>query len=335
MQSLREKFDKSNLYEVIANLPNQFNKAFNEVSATIKSDTKKIIFCGIGGSALPANLLKTYLAVSNANFNIPIKINRDYTLPSVVDKDWCGFFDSYSGNTEETLSALAEAEKIGMKQIVILSHGGQLKEIAMKQGYTFIEIPDYSQPRMSYGYIVGAMLRVFQNSELLDINLAELSTEIEKVMSVMNTFDEQGQALAERMVGKVPVIYTSNVWKYVAMVWKINLNENSKVPSFWNIFPEMNHNEMVGYTNPACEFKTILLKDTNEHEQTQKRMDIFKEVLGDKLETEIIDMPEGSPFYKLVSTLMIGLWSSYYLALLNETDPTPVEIVEKFKGLMK
>ncbi len=334
MEELRRQFDKSNLHEIIADLPKQFNQAFKEIEVKINSDTKKIIFCGLGGSALPANLLKTFLSVTKSSFNIPIKINRDYTLPNLVDQSWCGFFDSYSGNTEETLAALAEAAARGMKQIIILAHTGKLKQIALEKGYQLIELPDTSQPRMSYGYVVGAMLKVFQNSGLLDLNIPELSKDIEAALSINSEVEEQGQMLAESIKGKVPIIYTSNIWKYVAMVWKINFNENTKTQSFWNVFPELNHNEMVGYTNLVGEYKVIIIKDLSDHPRVQKRMDIFENILGDKLNAQIITMRGGSPFYKLLTSLMLGLWSAYYLALLNQVDPTPVDLVEEFKKLM-
>ncbi|NQT49436.1 bifunctional phosphoglucose/phosphomannose isomerase [Candidatus Kuenenbacteria bacterium] len=335
MQALREQFDKSNLYEVISNIPKQFTEAFGEVEIKINPDTSKILFCGMGGSALPANLLKTFLSVSKSAFNIPIKINRDYNLPHNVDSSWCGFFDSYSGNTEETLEALKQAEDKGLKQIVILAHTGKLEEIAKEKGYLFIRIPDTSQPRMGFGYVIGAMLKVFANSGLLKLNFDELNSDIEKCLTASAQTQEQAHKLADTIKGKIPVVYTSNVWKYVAMVWKINFNENAKTQSFWNAFPELNHNEMVGYTNLVGDYKVIVLKDTDEHPRIQKRMDIFEQILGDKLNVEIIEMNSGSVFYKLTNTLMLGAWTAYYLALLNEVDPTPVDMVEEFKKKMK
>jgi glucose/mannose-6-phosphate isomerase len=335
MQVLREQFDKQNLHQVIANLPKQFTDAWQSTEASIDSQTQKIVFCGMGGSALPANLLKTYMAVNKAAFYIPIKINRDYTLPHIVDESWCGFFDSYSGNTEETLSALAEAEEKGMKQIVILAHGGKLKQIAEEKGYTYIEIPDYSQPRMAYGYIIGALLKLFQNSGLLNIDENEFSTDIDKVMESMADLEKNGYELAQRCQNKIPIIYSSNVWKYIAMVWKINFNENSKTQAFWNALPELNHNEMVGFTNLVADYKNIIIQDPNDHPRTIKRMQVLKSILGDKLNTEIITMPEGSPFFKMLVSLSIGLWTSYYLALINSIDPTPVDLVEQFKNLVK
>ena len=141
--------------------------------------------------------------------------------------------------------------------------------------------------------------------------------------------------LAKSVQNKIPIVYASNAWKYLAMVWKINFNENAKTPSFWNCFPELNHNEMVGYTNLVGAFKVIILKDGADNDRNKKRMDIFNNLLQKKLNCEIINMIDGSPFYKMISTLSLGLWTSYHLAILNNLDPAPVALVEEFKGLMK
>lgn len=334
MDSLRQKYDQENLYDVIADLPKQFLSAFSDTKISIDRNTKNIVFCGMGGSALPANLLKTLLSISKINFNILIKISRDYTLPYLVDKGWCGLFSSYSGNTEETLASLAEAEKLGMKQIIIIAHGGQLEEIALTKGYPFIKIPDFKQPRMSYGYYIAALLKIFSNSGLINLDFTPLEEDIAKTIAATKQIEIKAISLAKSLKGRIPIIYTSNIWKYVAMVWKINFNENSKTQCFWNVFPEMNHNEMVGFTNLIGNYKIMILRDPAENERTLERMAVFKDIMGEKIETEIIDMLDGSPFYKMLTILMLGLWTSYYLALEYGIDPTPVEMVEKFKKLM-
>lgn len=334
MQELRQQLDSQNLFEIIKNLPQQFLDGYNATEVKIDSTTKKIVFCGMGGSALPANLLKTYLSVSKSNFNIPIKINRDYRLPHLVDNNWCGFFSSYSGNTEETIACLEEAEEKGLKQIVVFAHGGRLKEIAIEKNYLFVEVPDTKQPRMSYGFYIGALLKIFVNSGLLNIDFASFKSDIEKAMEMNDEIENKSQELAELAKNKIVLVYTSNIWKYAAMVWKINFNENAKTQSFWNAFPEMNHNEMVGFSNLVADYRTFILEDSEENDRTQKRFNIFNEILGDKLNIERIIMKDGSPLYKMITILMLGLWTSYNLALLNGIDPAPVLVVEEFKKKM-
>jgi len=333
MQNLREQYDKENLHEVIKNLPAQFSQAFKETKISFKKNPEKLVFCGVGGSALPANLLKNFLLAEKIYFNIPIKIVRSYTLANTVDSSWSGLFDSYSGNSEETLATLEEAKKKHLKEIVLLAHGGQLTEIATKENLPIIHIPDFKQPRMSYGYVVGALLKMLENSKLINIDFDALEKDIEKLMATDET-ERVGQQLALSIQGTIPIIYSSISWDSIAMVWKINLNENAKIPSFWHTFPELNHNEMVGYTNAPENFKAILIKDPEDHPRINKRIDVFAEIFRDKLKPQIIEMPFGSQFYKMIYTLSIGLWASYYLALANKIDPAPVELVENFKNLL-
>lgn len=173
----------------------------------------------MGGSALPANLLKTYISTAKLDFHVSIKINRDYALPKAVDQTWCGFFNSYSGNTEETLFALKEAEKRGLKNIVILAHTGELKKIAEKKKYSFIQIPDAKQPRMAYGFYVGALLKVLKNSGLIKFDEKNFAKDILKAQSVVTTLEKQAQRLAKSAKDKVILVYTTNKWKYTKLFY--------------------------------------------------------------------------------------------------------------------
>ena len=137
------------------------------------------------------------------------------------------------------------------------------------------------------------------------------------------------------IVNKIPIIYTSDKWKYLAMVIKINFNENAKIQSFWNAFPELNHNEMVGFTKLLAEYKIIIFKDPQDHERTQERMKTFTEIMDNEMPVESIKMPQAETLTKIFSTLLIGLWASYYLALIYKIDPAPVKIVEDFKNKIK
>jgi glucose/mannose-6-phosphate isomerase len=336
MEDLRTKFDPQNLHAVVTNLPTQITKAWDFTQARFSQTPNKIFICGMGGSALPANIAKTFLANTKNDFNVPIKIVRDYHLPVGFDEQSAGVFISYSGNTEETLSCFEQALKTGNKNLIAIATGGSLKSLAEQNNVQFITIPtDVLQPRMGYGYFFGALIKLFANSELLTINFDEIKADVETLLNENKNYEALGQKLAPTLKNKIPVIYTADSWKYLAMIIKINFNENSKVQSFWNTFPEMNHNEMVGYSNLLAEYKILIFKDPNDHERIQKRMGILKQVLADKIDVEIIDMPDASTLVKIFSTLMTGLWASYYLALENNIDPTPVKMVEEFKNLMK
>ncbi len=332
---MSKKLDSQNLHAVISSLPQQFLDGYKFTDIKIPNNTKKILFAGMGGSALPANLLKTYLSTTKTDFKASIKINRDYPLPRVVDKSWCCFFSSYSGNTEEVLTCLKRAEEKGLKKIVILAHGGELKEIALRKKYAFVEIPDTEQPRMAYGYYVGALLRILVNSKLIDFDAKIFEQDIQKVKAQAKQIEKKAQAMAKTAKQKTVLVYATNKWKYLAMVWKINFNENAKTQSFWNAFPEMNHNEMVGFTNLLTKYKTFIINDPDENSSNIKRAQVFTKLLGKKLNVQNIEMPRGSEMLKMVTVLQLGLWTSYHLALLYKIDPAPVVLVEKFKKLLK
>ncbi|MFH0780290.1 MAG: bifunctional phosphoglucose/phosphomannose isomerase [Parcubacteria group bacterium] len=334
---------KKTFFDVISGLPLQFSEALDATNIKISPRTKDIIFCGLGGSALPADLLKSYLAA--AAVDAPeILVIKDYSFPGRVDKKWRGFFCSYSGNTAETLNCLKEAlalrslgegrEQIGMKEIIILAHGGELQKIAEEKGYPFVQIPDTAQPRLSYAYVLGAMLKILADSKLIKINFNELNADIEKCVALKDKIDEHGKALAQKLKGKTPLIYSSNKFSAISQIWKINFNENAKIPAFCNVFPELCHNEMVGFTNSAGNYQAIILKDENDSAEVKKMMDVFKQTLNGKLDVEIINTESGSNFFKMITCLWLGLWTSYHLAILNNVDPEPVVLVEEFKKKM-
>ncbi len=164
----------------------------------------------------------------------------------------------------------------------------------------------------------------------------------EKLDTINAVQEKKGQELAKKLKSKIPVIYASNIFKSLAQVWKIKFNENSKIPALCNYFPELNHNEMVGFTDlsifqsPISNFHLLILRDEKDHPRNLKRMDLTSKILENKgIGTTFIDLEKGGTFYKIFSNLLLGDWASYYLALGYETDPTPVKMVEEFKKQME
>ncbi len=337
------KIDKSNFKQFILDTPNQF-KVGLKLAEGIKLDGvfTSVAISGMGGSALPANLLRTYcnsLFKKHPNYNpFQIYINRYYILPpEAYSKNCLNIISSYSGNTEETLSALDEAKNNKLKYIGI-SSGGKLEELCKKNGVPHIKLPipfpNY-QPRMGTGYFFSAMYQLLVNQKLIpDVcdNLLSLASKLNKDM---NSFENRGKNLAMKMKGKTIVIYSSPKYKPVAMVWKIKINENAKTPAFWNFLPEANHNEMVGFTNPQSKFFVIFLKDNEDDKRNIKRYQATVDILKkSNIESEIINMQGEDVFYKMFSSITIADWSSYYLALEYNQDPTPVEMVEQLKKIL-
>ncbi len=327
--------DKQNMHKVIIDSPNQLKAGLdlaNEIK--VSGDFKNIIICGIGGSALPYNILTSVITTT-----IPVYIHRDYNLPEFADSLSLIICISYSGNTEEGLSSLQTAINKNLKVIAIAS-GGKFEELSKQNNIPFAKIPSGIQPRSATGYLFSSLIRILINCGLIKDISFEIMDLAEDLKDINLELEKEGKKLAKKIDKKIPIIYASNNFKSVARIWKIKFNENSKIPAFYNVFPELNHNEMVGFTGikklGAKNFAIIILKDQADHERTQKRMKLTANLIkkyGVKT-TEFVEIKNGSMMFKIFSTLLLGDWVSYYTALNQKIDPTPVDMVESFKKQM-
>ncbi len=330
--------DKSNFRQFILYTPSQF-KIGIDLAKNIKvgGSFSSLTVSGMGGSALPVNLLQAYIN-SKETKPLNIFINRYYSLPpQAKQKNSLNFISSYSGTTEEVISSLEEAHKLNLP-FIGFSSGGNIEELSKKYGMPHVKLPvpypNY-QPRMGTGYFFGAMFQVLVNQGLIADKTSELISLTNKFSDFMSDYEKKGKNLALKLKGKTPVVYASSSFASTAMVWKIKLNENAKTPAFWNFFPELNHNEMVGFTNPQAKFFAVMLRDKNDHPRNIKRYEVTAELLSDKgIESEIIDMDGSDLFSKMFLSITLADWTSYYLALAYGQDPTPVEMVEQLKKIL-
>lgn len=320
--------DTCNLRQVIIDYPNQLEIGQN-FAKNIEVPKKKysnLIICGMGGSALPADLLINFFE-NNGGSPLPIYISRSYDLPANISKKSLVFISSYSGNTEEPVCCLKKAKKIGAT-IVAFTAGGEIEELAQKYQLPLVKyIIDYKnfQPRYAITYAFMAMHQV-----LTKLALTDIIDELPKIDASL--LENQGKEIAQKIKGKTPIIYASNRLKIIAKNWKIKINENAKTPAFWNYFPELNHNEMVGFTNPQGNFISLMLIDENDNDKIKKRVEITASLYQEKgLEIEVIDLSGKNYLEKILKALILGDWVSYYLALEYNQDPTPVDMVEDFK----
>jgi glucose/mannose-6-phosphate isomerase len=335
--------DKSNFRQFIIESPAQFQVGLSiakEIQA--RGNFKSVTVSGMGGSSWPANILRTYcnsLFKKHPKYNpFEIYINRYYSLPPEAHSECLNIISSYSGNTEETISSLEEAQKNDLKYVGI-SSGGKVEELCKKYNAPHIKLPKPHpnfQPRSSTGFFFGAMFQLLVNQGLIPDATSEFLPLAKKLNDQMAKFEKKGIDLAKKIKDKTIIIYSSPKYKPVSMVWKIKINENAKVPAFWNFFPELNHNEMVGYSNPQAKYFIIMLRDFEDDPRNIKRYDATAKLLNEKnIETEIIDMESNDVFYKMFSSITIADWTSYYLALEYKQDPTPVEMVEKLKDNLR
>jgi len=316
--------------KIILDFPKQFKEGIERAKdIRVGGRFENIIICGMGGSALPANLLVVFFN----DLKLPLYIHRSYNLPSQTTKESLIICISFSGNTKETISAFKETQERKLK-VAAITAGGELAKSAKKYNTPLVSLPSVKiQPRWAIGYLFGALVKVLSNSGIIEDNSDEIFKMAEKLKPL--ELETQGKILAEKLVGKIPLIYASNKFKSLARIWKINFNENSKIMAFWNYFPELIHSEIVGYSN-LKNFHVIILRDSNDHPKILKAMELTSNLLKKGgIEVDFVELEKKNVLEKVFENLILSDWVSYYLAKEYKIDPAPVEIVEEFKKKLK
>lgn len=296
-----------------------------------------IVVTGMGGSALAAMLAKVWL---KNELKIPFDIIRGYDLPAYVGRNTLVIASSYSGNTEETLSTLEQAERVEA-QLAIIASGGKLIDAATGYNIAHVNLPDGLQPRMATFYDLQALVALLENFGVIadkHQEIAKLSgwlgRESAKWGSDIPTADNYAKQLADEAVGKTPVFYGGALTAPVAYKWKISWNENAKNVAFWNEYPEFNHNEFIGWTSHPVEkpFAIFDLVSNFEHPQILKRFQVSDKLLsGKRPKATTINLEGESLIAQLLWGSILADFVSVYVAILNGVDPTPVELIEKLK----
>jgi glucose/mannose-6-phosphate isomerase len=303
------------------------------------SNISNIVLAGMGGSAWPAVYLNSW-----AEPSVPFEIVRDYKLPAYVGKNTLFISSSYSGNTEETLSALDEAEARGA-HIVVVSAGGKLAEQAKATQHTLYTIPGGIQPRMSSFFFLVAMVQLLEPLALVPKGkLAELQAvgdwlkgQITDWGPTTPTAQNAAKQLALELIGKSIVVYSGPKMFPAANKFKICLNENAKNVAWVNQYPEFNHNEFIGWSSHPVDkpYAVVEIRSNLEHERIQKRFIVSEQLLSGKRPAPHIVEPKGkSHLQQLLWTSNFCDFVSVYVALLNGINPTPVDLVEKLKVLL-
>jgi glucose/mannose-6-phosphate isomerase len=293
-----------------------------------------IVFAGMGGSALAATMSQSW-----PGYSVPFELCQSYNVPAFTGQDTLFIASSYSGNTEETLSALSQAEERGA-QIVILAAGGKLADIARERSYPLLQLPQIGQPRYavfaSYKALLTVLMRAGIVHNLDDITAASglLKEACASWAPTVPTKANRAKQIAQELMGKTPIIYGGPLMFPAAYKWKISFNESSKNLSWCGLLPEFNHNEFIGWTSHPVDkpFAVIDLRSTLEHPRVQKRFELSAKLLSGKRPDPIVVQAEGSTIIEqLLWTIALGDFTSLYLAILNGVDPSPVDITEKFK----
>jgi glucose/mannose-6-phosphate isomerase len=337
------EIDPKGMTKLVLGLPEQCEHALAIAKSAELPEIAKpenLLILGMGGSAIGGDLLRMLL---EREVGIPIAVNRDYLIPAYVGKGSLVVASSYSGNTEETLSGYDQAKARGA-QILVIASGGKLVERAKADGFPAIIIPGGMSPRAMIGYSFVPLYVVLQRIGVLADKSADFAEMVATLRAVRDDLNPDvpvdsnpAKKLALQVYGKIPVIHGSCSWKaVVATRWKGQINENSKALAYHNTYPELNHNEIVGWESPVDLLKVteiINLRDEHDLPQIQKRIDVTK-LVSSKVMAGVSDIwARGeSDLARMFSLIYIGDFLSLYLALAYGNDPTPVKSIDFLKG---
>jgi len=299
-------------------------------------DVDNIVYAGMGGSALAAVISEVW-----PGYTIPFKIVRDYDIPATVSNRTYFIAASYSGNTEETLSALEQAEAKGA-QIAVIAGGGKLADIANEKGYPLALLPKAEQPRYAVFFNLKALLILLESAGLINHDpIAQLEgsadflkAAVEPWLPTVPTDINPAKKIALEVIGKSAVIYAGPKLAPAAYKWKISFNENAKQVAWWNQYSEFNHNEFMGWTKQPVDkpYAVIDLRSNLEHPRIQKRFEVTERLLSGLRPAPIVVNIQGQNLLEhLLWAIALGDFVTLYTALLNGLNPAPVDLIEKFK----
>ena len=332
--------DPGGMYAALEGFPRHLREG-RERAASVDPDTsvgdaRCVVVAGMGGSAISGDFLAA-LAASSAR--VPVVVRRTYSLPAYVDESTIVVVSSFSGNTEESLSAMTEARARGARVICIAS-GGEVAERAASDGLPLYRLPGGMQPRAALGYSLATLLTLAEQIGLLRIG----DEAWEEVGSIL---DDQGTSLASlegnpaldlanTLRGRLPFVYSSSgVTAPVNTRWVCQLEENAKVLAHGSVFPEQNHNEIVGWEAESAlheQIVVVALRDKMDHPRVVRRFELTRQLLEPRAAAWIEVQGRGaSDLARMLSLVQFGDWTSLYLALIRGIDPTPVTLIERLK----
>jgi glucose/mannose-6-phosphate isomerase len=304
------------------------------------ADVRSVVFCGMGGSAVAGDVLRS---VFRDRLGIPIEVNRAPELPEHAGPHSLVFASSYSGNTSETLSAFREATKRGCRSIVV-SSGGTITDEAGESGVPVVSVPGGFQPRAALGWISFAALGALEAAGLLPPladDVAEAATVIEARAAVCRpgvpVAENEAKHLAQAIGERVPVVWgAEGIGAVAAARWKTQMNENGKVPAWWSSMSELDHNEVVGWTEPFGEAHAVIaLRHEGEDAEIAARFPLSLQIAADAgADTQEVWAEGRSALARLLSLIALGDYASTYVAVRRELDPTPVDVIQRLKAAL-
>jgi len=298
--------------------------------STPKKEFSNVVLTGLGGSGIGGSIVQNYVS---GRMKIPFLVNKDYFLPGFVNSKSLVIVSSYSGNTEETISSMKQALR-ARATVVCITSGGKIAEMARKKKLDCILMPTGMPPRACLGYSSIQVLYTLLHFGYIG---NDFEKEIKSVMRLLKkeegAIQKSAKALARKLSGKTPIIYSGPHFEGLAVRFRQQINENSKMLAWHNVIPEMNHNELVGWRDKDNTRAVVVFRDTDDYERVQMRMEINKKVIKKYTSTFVELFPMGKGYWeRLFYMVHLTDWVSVYLADLHGVDATEVKVIDHLKG---
>jgi glucose/mannose-6-phosphate isomerase len=337
-----KSLDTRSMYSLIESFPEQIQAAAQSGRGMVFPDARNyrtLVIAGLGGSAIGGDLAQ---AVAAPHLSVPIVVNRDYGLPYFVDSQSVVIACSYSGNTEETLSAYRRAREVSAP-VVCVTSGGQLASLGKADECPVLQLAAGLPPRAALGHSLVAILTALKGMKLIpdmDESIVEAISILIRLRRLYATSnpasDNFAKDMAISLAGKITAVYGScGLMDAVAFRWRTQIEENAKNLALHQALPEMNHNELVGWVYPEEVLRrvgVVMLRDRGDHPQVQHRFELTKELIEKRAGAFHEVWSEGeSRLARILSVIYLGDFVSLYLAYLNNTDPTPVKVIDYLK----
>lgn len=321
--------------QLIARFPEQLTEAMSiGESASINAHDKeinKVYVAGLGGSGIGADFVAEFIS---DECSVPYTVGKGYQIPSYVDENTLAICSSYSGNTEETINSYNQIIKTGAK-VVVISSGGKLIQEAITNGFDYIKVPDnWPSPRACLGYSIVQQLYVMNKLGFIsDRFKSEIKASIDLVKFDVDDIQASAKKVADKIYDKIPVIYTTDRMESVAVRFRQQVNENAKMLCWHHVIPEMNHNELVGWTEKHPELAVVYFRNHDDFKRNQTRISINQEIIGKYCDTIIDIFSKGNSLIEKAFYLVhLGDWISWYLSVHKGADAIEVNVIDYLKS---
>jgi glucose/mannose-6-phosphate isomerase len=290
---------------------------------------RNVLICGMGGSGIGGSMVQSWL--SN-ELRVPVTVAKDYSIPNFVDAQTLVIGSSYSGNTEETLSAIEAAHKKGATIVGICS-GGTLETFCQSNGFDFIKVPGGNPPRTALAFSLVQLLHIFAETGMASTDrLKEMEAGRDLILSEQETIHMKAQGLAEHLHQKVGVIYGTTAYEPILIRARQQFNENSKYLNWHHVLPEMNHNELVGWGGGDRRFAPVFFMTKDNHPRNDKRMAITKEKIAQKTSVFELAAQGDSVIEQSIYLINVVDWASFYLATMDDIDTIDIAVIDYLKS---